>query len=114
MNINDLAKDMLSKRELQQISFMVMNDVKRGDTIRLRGDTQALFAHLEQRAAELEAKESLNPDNNLDWMALAFFGKDRARFNALCKEKEAAKDRTYIRVNYWLDKIMNDEEIEEA
>lgn len=107
MNINDIAKDMLGKQALKQVSWMVISDINRGDTLRLRNNTDELFAFLEERAVELEAQEALAPQDNLDWLALAFFAQDRDRFKAHCDHMAAIEDRSYARVNYWLSKITN-------
>lgn len=106
LKTNDIAGKTLSESKLDNVRWMLLSRIKRGETLKLEEFNQQLIDLLRQRAIELEKGKTLDPVSVTDWMALALFAEDRDRLAERCREAEGAEDRSYKNAAYWLRRLM--------
>ncbi len=103
---NDIAGKALNNTRLDNVKWMLLSRIRRGDTLKLEEFNKRLIDLLRERAAELEAATTLQPTTVTDWMALALFAEDRDRLTERCVQAEQEQDKSYTDAAFWLKRLM--------
>ncbi|MEM6529977.1 MAG: hypothetical protein AAF653_16875 [Chloroflexota bacterium] len=111
MTRNKIAEDRLEQMEVNSMAWHTMIRIARGETLMTGGIYLRMALRLNERAIELEREPELHPQDKNDWLALALFAEDRARFLAACKQAQQNKSYVYLQVQPWLQQIIYADEV---
>ncbi|MFZ4816663.1 MAG: hypothetical protein ACOYL5_19160 [Phototrophicaceae bacterium] len=104
---NEISRQALIRAELNVLSWQTLGDVKRGDTIQMKGPYETLMQNLQARAQELTQQGRPHPQKVNDWLALALFCEDRILFLDLCEAAQREEDPIFRQAEHWLQKIIS-------